>query len=531
MKKDQTRQEKSLEQEAKEKLGVNGANYINGKWEKWNEYNRGGFPSGFYSKNPAEEDEILGTFPLSREPEIKRAVISAKQAFKTWGDSTIISPIKRAEIIDNFVQLLKKDLDELAILVSKESGKPINEAKADVVEGIHMAQYAFGLAREPWGKALKSEISAKDAYELIKPKGVIAVITPWNFPVAIPLWSTMIPLVAGNTVVFKPSEETPLCGQRITEILEEAGMPPGVFNLIHGWGDVGEMLARHEDVDYILFTGSFEVAKKIRQICAEHDHKGCATEAGGKNGLIITKSANMNIAVNAAIIGAFKTSGQRCVSTSRVIVDKSRLKEFEEKFLEKVGQIKIGDPLDPDTFMGPMINKPTLNKVMMYNKMAAESPDVEILEPPQGKRIIFPVFGYYMQPFIYRLSDWEMSKTFAPCQEEVFGPHVAIIPYPEEDFETALEILNNTRYGLAGAIITENRNEARKFKERARVGLSYVNLPTIGAEVHLPFGGMKKSGNGHPSAAALLDAVTYKTAHTENFDEEIKMAQGLSAKI
>lgn len=518
-----------------EKLGVNGANYINGKWEKWNEYDRGGFPSGFYSRNPATNNEILGTFPLSRESEAKRAVDAAKQAFKNWGDSTITSPIKRAEIIDNFVQLLKRDLDELAVLVAKESGKPINEARADVVEGIHMAQRAFGLAKEPWGKVLKSEIPAKDAYELIKPKGVIAVITPWNFPIAIPLWSTMIPLIAGNTIVFKPSEETPLCGQRIVELLEEAGMPPGVFNLIHGFGHyIGEMLARDEDVDYILFTGSFEVAKKIRQICAEHDWKGCATEAGGKNGLIITKNADMDIAVNAAILGAFKTSGQRCVSTSRVIVDISRLEEFKKRFIAAVKNIKIGDPLDPNTFMGPMINVKAFRKNMKYNKMVDDNPNIKILYPegPDGDQLlVFLATGYFATPFVYELPDWEMSKTFAPCQEEVFGPHVAIIHYPEGNFEIALEILNNTRYGLAGAIITKDRNEARQFKEKARVGLSYVNLPTIGAEVHLPFGGMKKSGNGHPSAAALIDAVTYKVAHTENFDEEIKMAQGLNSRV
>lgn len=500
-----------------------GKNYIDGIWLT--------APSNIKSVNPANPDEIMGIFPETPLCQIQQAVDSAKKAFNVWGNSTTTPPVKRAEIIDNFVQLLKKNLDELATLVTKESGKPLVEGRADVVEAIHMAQYAASLGRMPWGEKVSSEIPDKDAYMLRKPKGVIAVITPWNFPVAIPLWSTMIPLVAGNTIVFKPSEETPLCGQRITELLEEAGIPAGVFNLIHGTGEVGEMLARNNDVDYILFTGSFEVAKKIRQICAEHDWKGCATEAGGKNGLIVTKNADMDIAVNAAIIGAFKTSGQRCVSTSRIIVDESRLKEFEKKFLAAVKNIKIGDPFDPDTFIGPMINDTARRKVIKYNLIVENESlrnptSIKILIQP-SRSIINPGGGHFISPFVYRLDDWKKSAKFAPTQEEVFGPHVAIIPYPEGNFEIALEILNNTRYGLSGAIISEDRNEIRQFREKAQVGLSYINLPTIGAEVHLPFGGMKKSGNGHPSAAALLDAVTFKTAYTENFGKEIKMAQGL----
>lgn len=504
-------------------------NYINGRWMP-----KSKAEETFESRNPANIDEVLGMFPRSKEKEVKLAVRAAKNAFDAW-DST--SRIKRGELLDNLAQLIKRDLEKLAVLVSKECGKHINEGRADVVEALHMIQYAAGLARMSHGDVLESEIAEKDAYLLRRPVGVIGVITPWNFPIAIPTWLIGIPLLEGNTLVFKPASDTALCGHRLTELIHEAGFPPGVFNLVHGKGsEAGEALINHPDVDMILFTGSSDVVQRIKRVCAKSPHKECATEAGGKAGLIITANANLEMALAAAVLGAFKTTGQRCVSTSRLIVDEKVVDEFQEKFLEVVKRMKIGDPLDPNVFMGPMVNEEGVKRVIRYNEIVREAENkkrfgVEILygkgfwtlEGTKYKK------GYFLSPFVYRVNEY--GSEFVPCQEEVFGPHVAIIPYLHGNIQEAIRIHNDTAYGLAGGIITEDFREARLFKKKARLGLGYWNLPTIGAEVHLPFGGLKKSGNGHPSAAGLIETVSHKTAWTENYGEEIKMAQGLSTKV
>lgn len=488
--------------------------------------------NSFESRNPANIDEVLGVFPKCGEKEVNSAVESAKDAFDSWDSA---SRIKRGELLDNLAQLIKRDLEDLATLISRECGKHINEGKADVVEALHMIQYAAALARMPHGEVLASEIAEKDTYMLRRPAGIIGVITPWNFPIAIPTWLIGIPLLEGNTLIFKPASDTALCGHRLTELIHEAGFPPGVFNLVHGTGPgAGEALTSHPDVDLILFTGSSDVAQRIKKICSYSDHKKCATEAGGKAGLVITTNADLDIALSSAILGAFKTTGQRCVSTSRLIIDEKIVDEFQEKFLELVGRIKIGDPLDPDVFMGPMVNEEGVKRVLTYNEMVKRALRLGMFGAKillEGGRLRGKKYskGYFLSPFVYRVDKYDSH--FVPCQEEVFGPHVAIIPYPHGDLQEAVRIHNDTRYGLAGGIVTDDFREARFFKKKARIGLAYWNLPTIGAEVHLPFGGLKKSGNGHPSAAALIETVSHRTAWTENYGREIKMAQGLSAKV
>lgn len=496
---------------------MKGKNFIQGRWV--DSY------SGqlLESRNPADWDEVVGKAPRSNGVDVQQAVSAAREAFPAWRR---LSRIKRAEYLDAFVQLVKRDYEDLSRLVSREAGKSINEARADVTEGIHMIQHEFGLGRMPFGEIVASEIEDKDSFIRRKPKGVIAAITPWNFPFAIPLWLIGPSLLEGNTVVFKPSEETPLIAERIVEYFERADLPPGVLNLVQGTGEeAGKPLVRHPDVDVVVFTGSYEVGSEIKEVCAKDYKKMAVCEMGGKNAVIIFDDADLKLAVNASILSAFKTTGQRCTSAGRLIVHEQIVDAFEREFVQLTKRLNIGDPLSEKTFMGPLINEAGRKKVESYNELAVKEGGKVLLEGgrPQGKAY---EKGYFVNPFVYRM---EYSSQSRVLREEVFGPHVAIIPF--RTMEDAVRIYNDTPYGLSLAVITEDYRKARIIREECEYGLGYVNLPTIGAEVHLPFGGIKKSGTGIPSAAGLVEAVTHKTAWTINHAREIKMAQGLKTGI
>ncbi len=496
---------------------MRGKNYIGGKWVDA----QGG--RKYESRNPARTDEVLGAVPLSSSEEAEQAVASAKEAFPAW---RALSHIKRGEFIERFVDLVKAEADDIGRLVAQEAGKALNEARADVVEGIHMAQYMFGYARMPQGQALPSEIAQKDAYMLRKPKGVVSVITPWNFPFAIPIWLITPSLLQGNTVVFKPSEETPLVGEKLVECFERAGLPPGVLNLVQGMGEeVGWPLVVHPDVEVVLFTGSYEVGARIKEACAKDYRKMCACEMGGKNAMIVCEDADLELAVRAAILSAFKTTGQRCTSASRLIIHESRTDEFAKAFVAMAKRIILGDPLDERVFMGPLINEAAVKKVGFYSQLAKNEGaevllDGDRLEKGEHRK------GYFFSPFIYRMAHLRDARVL---HEEVFGPHVALIPF--RTLEEAMAIHNDVEYGLAFSVITEDYRTARVLQGACEFGIGYWNLPTIGAEVHLPFGGVKKSGTGMPASWPLLDVVTHKVAWTVNHDREIKMAQGMSAEV
>jgi aldehyde dehydrogenase (NAD+) len=495
---------------------VTAHNYIDGAW----------VPSAdaFESFNPADRREIIGTAPNSTSTDVDAAVAAAKHAYHSWRE---LSWVKRAEYVDAFAQLLKRDLDEISALVTRECGKALNEGRADAVEALHMAQYIAGLGRLPNGFAVSSEISAKDAYILRKPKGVIACITPWNFPSAIPLWVILPAVLAGNTVVFKPAEQTPICGHKLMELFHEAGFPAGVINLVHGMGEtVGDPLVKHKDVNAILFTGSRAVGKYIQQVAAGDLHKFAATEMGGKNATIVLEDADLDLAVNACLLGAFKTSGQRCVSTSRIIIDRKIEPEFTKRYVEKVKRIRVGNGMDPEVFMGPLIEEGAISKWQHHNAKAIEE-GAEVLV--NGEVLTEGDFGHgaFVSPFVYRFDAYK-ENTFC-LREEAFSPHVAIIPVSGMD--EAVNVYNDTDYGLAMAVITEDYRKWRWVRDHAEYGLGYVNLPSIGAEVHLPFGGVKASGNGHPGAEGILESVTHRVAFTVNHAREIVMAQGLSTNI
>jgi aldehyde dehydrogenase (NAD+) len=372
---------------------------------------------------------------------------------------------------------------------------------------------------------LSSEIAEKDAYMRRKPWGVAAVITPWNFPFAVPLWMLGPSLLEGNTVVFKPSEDTPLIGQRLIELFQEAGFPAGVVNLVHGAEEAGEAIVNNPEVNMVLFTGSYEVGKRIREASVQFADRIVATETGSKSAVIVCEDARLDLAVTSALVSAFKTSGQRCVSASRILVHEKLLSAFSDKFVATAKRIRIGDPLDHSNFTGPVIHRDSVEKVLRYNELARHEGAHVLLD---GGPLTSNEHskGCYLSPFIYRI---EPKPGVRSIREEVFGPHVAVIPF--RDNEEAIRIYNDTPFGLSMAVITESYRTMRQFRDECEYGMGYVNLPCIGAEVHLPFGGVKRSGNGHPSAAGLIETVTHKTAWTVNHGTEVKMAQGLTVSV
>ena len=490
---------------------IAGRNYIAGQWRTAG--------STFASTNPARLSETIGTFPLGKKADADDAVAAARAAYAAWRRN---SRIRRAELFDNLAQLVKRETDSLAHLMARECGKVVTECRAEVIEGLHMIQYVFGVGRMPMGDVLSSEIPEKDTFMRRKPWGVAAVITPWNFPFAVPLWMLGPSLLEGNTVVFKPSEDTPAIGQRIVELFVEAGFPPGVINLVHGEAEAGEALVKNPGVNCVLFTGSYEVGKRIAEISAGLADRIVASETGSKSAVIVAEDAKLDLAVTSGIISAFKTSGQRCVSAGRILVHEKLIDAYADRFVAAAKRLKIGDPLDANNFTGPVINKAAMEKIERYNALSKKE-GAEIL---LAGRASDGGGGCFLSPHIYRIKHGPKVRCI---HEEVFGPHLALIPF--KDNEDAVRIYNDTEYGLSMAIITESYRTMRYFRDECEYGMGYVNLPCIGAEVHLPFGGVKKSGNGHPSAAGLIEAVTHKTAWTVNHAEEVKMAQGLTTEV
>ncbi len=478
--------------------------------------------STFPSTNPARNDEVVGVFPVGDAKLADQAVAAARSAFPGWRR---MSRVLRAELFDHLAQIVKRETDSLARLMARECGKVVTECRAEVVEGLHMIQYVCGTGRMPTGEVLASEIADKDAFMRRKPWGVVAVVTPWNFPFAVPLWMLGPSILEGNTAVFKPSEDTPAVGQRIVELFEEAGFPPGVINLVHGDAVAGEALVRNSDVNVVLFTGSYDVGRRIQEISASFHDRIVASEMGSKSAVIVCEDAKLDLAVTCGLISAFKTSGQRCVSAGRVLVHEKLIDQYAEKLVRLAKRLRIGDPLDAANFTGPLIHVGAVEKVQRYNALAREEGAKVLLD---GGRLTGAAHGKgsFLSPFIYQIA----HRPGVRCiREEVFGPHLALIPFRDND--EAVRIYNDTDYGLSMAVITESFRAMKLFRDECNYGMGYANLPCIGAEVHLPFGGVKKSGNGHPSAAGLVEAVTHKTAWTVNHAEEVKMAQGLTTNV
>lgn len=490
--------------------------YTNGEWKESD-------GNTFKSLKPYNQNKI-DNFKGCTQDQVDSCVKNAKDSWDSWRD---LSYTDRAEYLWEVKDRIEERKEELGKLVSMECGKEIDEGMADVTEACHMIEWAAGNARHPHGEIIPSEISSKDSYMRRKPKGVIACITPWNFPVAIPFWHMAISLVEGNTVVFKPSEKTPKCGELIAEIFDNSDIPEGVFNLVQGGGEVGSALVENEDVSTVVFTGSYEVGKNISSKVSEMPNKSCTCEMGGKNAVLVTEKANIDLAVKSAVLSAYKTTGQRCVSAERIIVHEDVYEEFKEKFVRLSEKVKVGNPLEDDTFMGPLIDKSQVNKFDKYNNIAKEEGANVLVDRSKVDKKNLDEDGYWRGPFVYEI---DYDSDLRCLTDEVFGPHVALIEY-SGSVENGIEINNDTDYGLAGSIISEDYRQINKYRDKAEVGLAYANLACIGAEVQLPFGGIGKSGNGLPYARELIETVTHRTAWTLNNSDDISLAQGLSAEI
>jgi aldehyde dehydrogenase (NAD+) len=485
-------------------------NYINGEWVD----SLGG--KAIENRNPANTSELLGVFPASGPKDIDLAVDAAKEAFKTW---RLVPAPKRAEILYRAAEILVARREEYARQMTQEMGKVLAETRGDVQEAIDMTYLMAGEGRRQFGITTPSELPNKFAMTVRAPIGVCGLITPWNFPMAIPSWKSMPALVMGNTIVLKPAEDTPLSTYNMMQALEEAGLPPGVLNIVNGWGpDAGEALLRHPDVKLISFTGSTDTGRIISQGCAP-TFKHCHLEMGGKNIIMVMEDANIDLAVDGAIWGGFGTTGQRCTAASRVAVHKKVYREFTERFVERAKSLKVGDGLDPTVQMGPCINETQLNTVMNYVEIGKEEGAKLACG---GHRLQSEGWanGWFHEPTVFVDCDPKMRI----AQEEIFGPVVAVMPI--EDFDEAIEIANGVKYGLSSSIYTRDVNRAFRAQRDLDTGIVYVNAPTIGAETHLPFGGTKNTGNGHrESGMAALDFYSEWKSIYIDYSDKLQRAQ------
>jgi aldehyde dehydrogenase (NAD+) len=443
-------------------------------------------------------------------------VTAANEALKTW---RLVPAPKRAEILYRTAETLVRRKEELARDMTREMGKVLAETRGDVQEAIDMTYYMAGEGRRLTGQTTPSELRNKFAMSVRQPLGVCALVTPWNFPMAIPSWKIMPALICGNTIVIKPAEDTPLSTYNLAQILSEAGLPSGVLNVVNGEGpEAGAPLVRHPKVAAVSFTGSAEVGKLVNEACAS-TFKPCHLEMGGKNILIVMDDANLELAVEGAVWAGFGTSGQRCTAASRVAVHKSVYQQFLDKFVSRVKALKVGDGLDPATEMGPCINETQLETVMKYVEIGKrEGAKVST----GGQRLTGGSWakGWFHEPTVF--ADCQPKMRIA--QEEIFGPVVAVLEFGS--FDEALEIANGVSYGLSASIYTRDVNKAFAAMRDLHTGIVYVNAPTIGAEIQLPFGGTKRTGNGHREAgSAALDFYSeWKTLYID-YSDRLQRAQ------
>ena len=471
----------------------------------------------FKSYNPAHTGQELGEFQDSNELDINQAVDFARDAFKMWKNTP--AP-KRAEILFKAAQIMERDKECNAKGMTQEMGKIIAETRGDVQEAIDMAYYAAGEGRRLSGETNPSELKDKMVMTIRQPIGVIGAITPWNFPIAIPSWKAFPALVAGNTMVIKPAEDTSWSVIKLAEVFHEAGLPSGVFNVVTGFGPTAGMpLVTHPDVKMISFTGSTATGQLIAQACAALN-KPYSLEMGGKNGIIVDQDADLDLAVEGVAFGAFGTTGQRCTACSRVFVHENVKEEFTNKLLEKAKSLFLGDGLDETVNMGPLINSKAQNKVSLYVNEAKER-GLQLI--CGGERITSPTddtFGYFFEPTIFDMVDVNDPL----MQEEIFGPVVALTTFTNQN--EAIWQINYTAYGLSAAVYTSDINFAMRAFQEVETGLVYVNASCIGAEVHLPFGGLKGTGNGHRDAGqTMLDNCTEWKVCSVDFSGRIQKAQ------
>ena len=451
-------------------------NLINGEWQQAR--------SGKIARdtNPANPDEVIAEYPSSGPEDVQAAVAAAKAALPGWKATT--AP-KRGEVLFRALEQLAARKEELATALTKEEGKTLAESRGEVQKALNVLEFCAGEGRRFGGDALPSELPSTLAYTVREPLGVVALVTPWNFPVAIPVWKLAPALVAGNTVVLKPASNTPLCAKIIAEAFIDAKLPRGVLNVLYGsGGTVGDGLVEHPDVAAVSFTGSNEVGSRLYANGASR-HKRVQCEMGGKNPLVVLEDADLELATAATADGAFGSTGQRCTATSRAIVVKEVVEEFTKKLVARARDIVVGDGMREGVNMGPLVDEQQLKTVLSYIEIGNKE-GAKLLHG--GKRVGDK--GFFVEPTVFGGVRADMRL----AQEEVFGPVLSIIE--ARDFDEALEIANGVRYGLSSSIYTRDVARSMRFCERIETGIVHVNSPTVGGEAHLPFGGMKATGVG-----------------------------------
>lgn len=470
----------------------------------------------FLNVNPARHSDIIGEFQESEAADIADAVAAAKAAFAEW---RLVPAPKRAEILYRCGEIMLERKEQYAREMTREMGKVLKETRGDVQEAIDTAYYMAGEGRRLFGQTTPSELRNKFAMSLRMPVGVCGMIAPWNFPMAIPSWKIFPALVCGNTCVIKPAEDTPLSTYNLVQSLMDAGLPPGVVNIVTGFGpEAGAPLVEHPDVRAISFTGSSAVGRIVGQSAAKN-FKPCSLEMGGKNAMIVLEDANLDLALDGAVWGAFGTTGQRCTATSRIIVHKKIAAEFTKRLIARAQALKVGDGLDESVEMGPQVNQQQISTSARYVEIARhEGAKVlcggDVLESGTYDD------GSFFSPTVIG----NVKPSMRIAQEEVFGPVVSLIEC--DSFEHAIELANGIQYGLSTALYSRDVNHAFTAMRDLEAGITYINAPTIGAEVHLPFGGVKQTGNGHREGGtgALDFYTTWKSVYVD-YSDKLQRAQ------
>jgi aldehyde dehydrogenase (NAD+) len=460
-------------------------NYIGGEWVP------AASGRSFENRNPADRDDLIGRFADSAAEDVERAVAAAKQAYPRWRG---LPAPKRGEILYRAAEILVRRKEELARDMTREMGKVMAETRGDVQEAIDMTYYMAGEGRRQFGQTTPSELPAKFQMSVRQSVGIAGLITPWNFPMAIPSWKMMPALILGNAVLIKPATDTPLSVVNLLKALAEAGLPKGVVNMVTGGGAaVGSPLMHHKDVGIVSFTGSTGVGRKVSEACAPA-FKHCHLEMGGKNIIMVMDDARLDLAVDGAVWGGFGTTGQRCTAASRVAIHKKVYKEFAERFAERARALRVGNgTVDEKAEMGPCVNESQLRTVESYVSIAKQE-GAQLL--CGGHRLASGALarGFFHEPTVFG----DCSSGMRVASEEIFGPVVSLIPV--DSLEHAIEVGNSVEYGLSASIYTQDINKAFTAMREMYTGIFYVNAPTIGAETHLPFGGTKNTGNGHREA-------------------------------
>jgi acyl-CoA reductase-like NAD-dependent aldehyde dehydrogenase len=461
-------------------------NFIGGQWRASS--------SGetFISTNPAHAGEVIGYYQKSAIADLEDAIEAAANARRGW---TQMPAPARGEILLRTARLLEQQHEELAVLMTREMGKILKETRGDVQTAIDVAKFIAGEGRRAEGETLPSGLPDKMCMTIRQPLGIVGIITPWNFPLAIPAWKTFPALLAGNAVVLKPASDTPLLVLKLAEILQQAGLPDGVFNVITGpGGTLGDALVAHKRINMISLTGSTEVGRRVAEVCGR-DLRRCALELGGKNAVIVLDDADLELAAGQVTMGAFGTTGQRCTATSRVIVQRGAYNAFTDRLVAAAERLRIGDGLDSDTEMGPLVNAGRVKAVQEYTEIGRRE-GAKLASGGEPLSDDSHRGGAFYRPTIF--TDVEPHMRIA--REEIFGPFLSIIPV--DTYEEAISVANATEYGLSTAIFTEDMRITFRAIRDIESGLVYINASTTGAEIHLPFGGLKSSGNGHRELGA-----------------------------